>query len=72
MVRTKLTAKRIPHIPDCLISQRLLRKRKRPYKIKTLLPEEKQADVKKSSNVVKTITVRPKSKYLNDRWARTF
>ena len=71
MVRAKLTAKRIPRVPDWLISRRILGKRERPYKIKMLLPEQKQVNIKKNSEIVKTITVRRKSTYFNDRWART-
>ena len=71
MVRAKLTAKRIPRVPDWLISRRILGKRERPYKIKMLLPEQKQVNIKKNSEIVKTITVCRKSKYFNDRWART-
>ena len=36
------------------------------------LPEQKRVDIKKNGNVVKTITVRRKTKYFNDRWTRTF
>ena len=36
------------------------------------LPEQKRVDIKKNGNVVKIITVRRKTKYFNDRWARTF
>ena len=37
-----------------------------------LLPEQKQVDIKKNGEIVKTITVRRKSKYFHDRWAKTF
>ena len=47
MVRTKLTAKRIPHLPSWLRSQCQQRKIKRPYKIKIILPEQKQVEIKK-------------------------
>ena len=47
MVRTKLTAKRIPHLPDWLINRRKKLKNKRPFKIKAALPEQRQADIKK-------------------------
>ena len=72
MVRTKLTAKRIPHLPEWLINRRKKLKNKRPFKIKAALPEQRQADIKKNGNVIKTINVRRKSTYFNDRWAKTF
>ena len=34
------------------------------------LPQTKTVDIKKGGNVVKTITVRQKSKYFNDKRAR--
>ena len=74
MVRTKLTAKRTRRLPDWLIRQVPQKKKneKRPYKTKTMLPEQKQVDIKKNGNVVKTITVCRKSKYFNDQLVRTF
>ena len=72
MVRTKLTAKRIPHLPEWLINRRKKLKNKRLFKIKAALPEQRQADIKKNGNVIKTINVRRKSTYFNDRWAKTF
>ena len=46
-----------------------------PYqkiKIKTLLPEQKTVQIKKTGQVVRTVTVRRKSKRFTDRWVRTF
>ena len=36
------------------------------------MPEQKQVEIKKNGNVVKTINVCQKTTYFNDRWARTF
>ena len=36
------------------------------------LPEQERFDIKKNGNIVKTTTVGRKTKYFNDRWARTF
>ena len=36
------------------------------------LPEQRTVDIKKNGNVIKTITVRRKSKYFNGRWVRNF
>ena len=65
MVRTKLVPKRVrirrwqprePHVQ---------------FKIKTLLPEQKVAQIKKNGQVIRTITARRKTKKFTDRWART-
>ena len=37
-----------------------------------ILAERKRVDIKKNGDIVKKITVRQKTKYFNDRWARTF
>ena len=60
MVRTKLVPRRV---------------RIRPYekfKIKTLLPEQKVIQIKKNGQVIRTVTVRRKTKKFTDKWARTF
>ena len=67
MARTKLTVKRIRLLPPWLLSKRQIRKIKRPYKMKLTLPEQKKVDIKKNGNVVKTITIRRKTKCFNDR-----
>ena len=54
MVRTKLVPKRIRQLPP-----------RQPYtkfKIKTLLPEQKTINIKKNGQVVRSITVRRKTK----------
>lgn len=62
MARTKLTVRR-----------RLdLRHNQKPFKIKTILPEQRTVQVKKNGNVIKTINVRRKTTYFNNRWAITF
>ena len=75
MVRTKLTARRWPktsRAPPWLINRRRQRQVKRPLKIKLTLPERKTVDIKKNGNIIKRITVRRKSKYFTDRYARNF
>ena len=75
MVRTKLTARSWPktsHIPPWLMNKRQRRKVKRSFKIKLTLPVQKTVTIKKGGNVIKTIRVRRKTKYFNDRNARTF
>ena len=63
-----------------LVSKRTLKRRREwpprePYqefKIKTLLAEQKIIQIKKNGQVVRTVTVRRKTKKFTDRWARTF
>ena len=68
MVRVKLVPKRLPN----RIRQWPPRERYQKYKIKTLLPEQKTVQIKKNGQVVRTVTVRRKTKRFTDRWARTF
>ena len=66
MVRTKLVPKRV---------RIRWRPRREPYtkfKIKTLLPEQKTVQIKKNGQIIRTVTVRRKTKKFTDRWARTF
>ena len=75
MVRTKLTAKCCPRtsrIPPWLMNKRQQRKVKKPFKIKLTLPEQRTVTIKKGGNVIKTIQVRCKTKYLTGRNARIF
>ena len=76
MVRTKLTARRhwlgASPVPPWLMNRRQQRQVKRPFKIKLPLPKRKTVGIKKNGNVIKTITVRRKSKYFTDRYARNF
>ena len=65
MARTKLTVR---HRLDV---QRNRPKVKRPFKIKTILPEHKTVQIKKIGNVIKN-NGRRKTTYFNNRWARTF
>ena len=70
-----MTAKRWPRtsrVPPWLMNKRRQRKVKRSFKIKIALPEQKTADIKKNGNVIKTIRVRRKTKYFNDRNAKAF
>ena len=67
MVRTKLVPKRIQ-----IIRQWPPREPYTKFKIKTLLPEQKTIDIKKNRQVIRTVTVRRKTKKFTDRWVRTF
>ena len=64
MVRVKLVPKRIRQWPP--------REPDQKFKIKTLLPEQKTAQIKKTGKVVRIVIVRRKTKKFTDRWARTF
>ena len=66
MVRTKLVPKRVR------IRQWPPREPHTQLKIKTLLPEQKTVQIKKKGQVIRTTTVRRKTKKCTDRWARTF
>ena len=76
MVRTKLTFRRwsrTSRVSPWLMKRRQQRKKdKRPFKIKLPLPEHQTVNIKKNGNVIKTITVRRKSKYFTDRNDKTF
>ena len=75
MASTKVTVHRQWWLPTWLarISPTAQQaKRIYPYKIKLTLPEQKQADIKKNGNVIKTINKRRKSKYFSDSSARLF
>ena len=68
MARVKLVPKRLPN----RIRQWPPREPHQKYKIKTLLPEQKTVQIKKYGQVVRTVTVRRKTKRFTDRWAKTF
>ena len=75
MARTKVKPKRMPRtstVPPWLMNKHQGRQKTRPYKIKLTLPEQKQVDIKKNGNVIKTIRVRRRSRYFTDRWTRQF
>ena len=75
MVRTKLTVRRWPRpsrVSPWLMRRRQERKVKRPFYIKMTLPEQKTVTIKKGGKILKTTTVRRKTKYFTDRNARTF
>ena len=65
MVRTKLVPKRFR------IRQWPPREPYTKFKIKTLLSEQKVIQIK-NGQVVRTITIRRKTKKFTDCWARTF
>ena len=66
MVRTKLVPKRVK------IRRWPPREPYTRFKIKTLLPEQKTVQIKKNGQVIRTVTVRRKTKKFSNRWARTF
>ena len=66
MVRTKLVPKRVK------IRRWPPREPYTRFKIKTLLPEQKTVQIKKNGQVIRTATVRRKTKKFTNRWARTF
>ena len=68
MARVKLVPKRLPN----RIRKWPPREPHQKYKIKTLLPEQKTVQIKKNGQVVRTVTVRRKTKRFTDRWAKTF
>ena len=67
MVRTKLVLKRKVRIRQWPPKVPYVK-----FKIKTLLPEQKTIQIKKNGQVIRTVTVRRKTKKFTDRWARTF
>ena len=67
MARTKVTKRR--QLPEWLLRSG---RRTDPYKIKLPLPEQKQVDIKKKGEVIKTIKVGRKSKHFTTRRARSF
>ena len=73
MVRTKVTPKRREPLPPWLLlhenRNRLGTARTYPYKIKLTRPKQKLVDIKKNSEVIKTINVCRGSKYFNSRTA---
>ena len=66
MVRTELVPKRVK------IRRWPPREPYTRFKIKTLLPEKKTVQIKKNGQVIRTVTVRRKTKKFTNRWARTF
>ena len=67
MVRTKLVLKRKVRIRQWPPKEPYVK-----FKIKTLLPEQKTIQIKKNEQVIRTVTVRRKTKKFTDGWARTF
>ena len=76
MAGTKVTLRRRERrLPPWLLRQKRNRqatKQTYPYKIKFTLPEQKQEDIKKNGDIVKTINVRHKSKFFSVSSARQF
>ena len=67
MVRTKLVPKRVVKI-----SRWPPKSPSTKYKIKTIVPEQKNVQIKKNGQVIRTITARRKTTKFADRWARQF
>ena len=55
-----------------LVPKRVRQWRPRKFKIETLLPEQKTINIKKNVQIIKTLTVRRKTKKFTDRWAGNF
>ena len=75
MARAKLAVRQQRRLPDWMKRMGPTTRRQRRtycYKIKFNLPEQKQVDIRKNGDVIKTINVRHKSKYFNDQFARLF
>ena len=76
MARTKVKPRRRERtLPPWILRQNRNpqgAKRTYPYKMKFTLPEQKQVDIKKNGDIIKTINVRHKSKYFSARSARQF
>lgn len=67
MVRTKLVPKRKVRIRQFPPREPYVQ-----FKIKTLLPGQKVVQIKKNGQIIRTVTVRRKTKKFTDLWARTF
>ena len=70
MVRVKLVPKRVT--APRRIRQFPPREPYQKFKIKTYFQNKKQSRLKKNRQVVRTVTVRRKTKRFTDRWAKTF
>ena len=67
MVRTKLVPKRKVRIRQFPPREPYVQ-----FKIKTLLPGQKVVQIKKNGQIIRTVTVRRKTKKFTDLWARNF
>ena len=71
MVRTKATVRRLNRLTfvaapgQRIENKNIMNRRQSMFKIKTLLPQSKQVEVKKSGQVVRRMTVRRKSQYFS-------
>ena len=63
MARTKGTVGRLPAAAASDFKRRTVQ----PLKIKEILPQQKNVNIKKSRQVIKTINVRRKSRYFSGR-----
>ena len=71
MARTKVAVRRLPvktHLPGWLFNREYGRRKTiYPFKITETLPEKKTVNITKNEQIIKTINVKQKSRYFNDR-----
>ena len=64
MVRTKATVRKLD---DFRVVARNRKRTVYPFKIKLTLPEQKTVNITKNGEIVKTINIRKKSEYFNEK-----
>ena len=64
MVRTKVTVRKLD---DFRVVARNRKRTVYPFKIKLTLPEQKTVNITKNGEIVKTINIRKKSEYFNEK-----
>ena len=64
MVRTKATVRKLD---DFRVVARNGKRTVYPFKIKLTLPERKTVNITKNGEIVKTINIRKKSEYFNEK-----
>ena len=64
MVRTKATLRKLD---DFRVVARNRKRTVYPFKIKLTLPEQKTVNITKNGEIVKTINIRKKSEYFNEK-----
>ena len=64
MVRTKATVRKLD---DFRVVARNRKRTVYPFKIKLTLPEQKTGNITKNGEIVKTINIRKKSEYFNEK-----
>ena len=64
MVRTKATVRKLD---DFRVVARNRKRTVYPFKIRLTLPEQKTVNITKNGEIVKTINIRKKSEYFNEK-----